>query len=370
MEQLNSPPMGVDELLGEALAQLPPMAEHLRACLAPLAEQRNILRSVLGDAGALRTLPSDGTYLSLAAVDGAYTLAPLFVGDQINILALATQSELHTGNVSIEGRRSINEFFPHAAGNEMFARTMMLAAELELLSSTSDDGVLTVIDGSHTTAITAIFEALSIDGPAQERICDDVMSDQIISSLEDMAERDTIIACPKSDSSTAVYNFAVAQGVHIPVCFPDKVLASLVLDPGESMTLDTLTPAWGRYDITSEHITSPKAQALRDRVHETVAGLRTGIRVALVKPPGSSTAIRVETKASVDDFETVDHWQAVVDDCAPPYTQEPVAQYIADYFAKSVSEIAKAQLDTARLDLAESADDELLEFLIRSYRTN
>lgn len=363
--------IGADEMLSDALDASRPLAEPLRAAIRPLADQRSRLREVLAGLGALKGLPQDdGSYLSLAAVDGAHAVTPLFVGDQINVLALAVQSDLGTGDIAIQGHRSFNHFLPHSPGNEVLAKAAMFAAELELLGSVVADDVVTVVDGSHLTAAIAISEALvSSDMPAHDYICDETMSYQIIAAVKALASRDDVVACPKSDSSTELSEFLELQGAALPLRFPDKVLASLVLNEGEVLALPQSEAPWDKYDLISQQITSSGGIWVRKRLDEAFAPLREGLRVAHVKPWGSSTAIRVETKASMDDFVTMDYWQALADDCEPPHTQEPVAQYIADHLAKGVSQVARVQLDTARLDLAESADDGLVEFLVRSYRT-
>lgn len=371
MQQDFASTLGIHEMLGEALDSATPLAQPLRRAIGPLADQRSMLREALGQAEAIKQLPDDSTYLSLAAVDGAYTVTPLFIGDQINVLAIAVRSDLKTGDVDIQGYRTENEFLPHSPINELHAKATMLTAELQLLHSAVGEDVLTVVDGSHTTAATAIAEALIHEGSlAHDRICDDVMSDQIISALEVLSGQESVVACPKSDSSTEISDFVEQQGVPVPMRLPDKVLASLVLEPGEVLALGESQAPWGRYDVISQQIASHQGRAVRARIDQACAGLHEGLRVAHVKPVGSATAIRVETKASVNDFETLDYWQALAEDCAPPHTQEPVAQYIADHLAKNVSELSKVQLDTARLDLAESADDGLLEFMVRTYRTS
>lgn len=373
MQQAFGAAMGVHEMLGQALDQMRPLAGSLRSAVAPLGRQRSYLRSTLGELGALRPLPDDGAYLSLTAVDGAYALAPLFIGDQINVLALSVSSDLGTGSVAIEGYRAVNEFFPHSPATETYAKAAMLSAELILAGEAASSGpatAVTVLDGSHSTAIASVLEALALEGSAAyEYICGDVMSDQIVSAVEAVAESEAVVACPKSDSSTDICDFAILHGVDLPMRLPDKVLASLVLDGGEVLDLPESHAPWERCDLISQQITSSAGQELRDRLRKASAPIREDLRVAHVKPSGASTAVRVETKASLDDFATLDVWQAIADDCAPPHTQEPVAQYIADHLAKNVAELSKVQLDEARLDLAESADDELLEFLIRSYRT-
>lgn len=372
MQQAFAESLGVHEMLGDALDQMPSLAESLRAAVTPLAEQRTRLRSTLSDLGAIKALPDDGAYISLTAVDGAFATSELFIGDQVNVLALAVSSDLGTGSVGIEGYKTVNEFFTHSPASETYAKGVMLGSEMILAAdaATRSDESVTVLDGSHSTGLLAVLESLVVEGsPAHEYMCGDVMSDQIVSALTTVARSESVVACPKSDSSTALADLLGQHGVKVSLQFPDKVLASLLLEPGEVLTLESSTAPWDRVDVVSHQITSLQGSALRDRVLEACEPLRRGLRIAHVKPRGSSTAVRVETKSHLDDFETMDYWQAIADDCAPPYTQEPVAQYIADHLAKNVSELSKVQLDSAHLDLAEGADDTLREFLIRSYRT-
>lgn len=373
MQQAFDETMGVHEMLGAALDQVTSLSNPLRAAVAPLSQQRSHLRNTLGNLGALIELPDDGAYAPLTAVDGAYAVSPLFIGDQVNVLAISVSSDLGTGSVDILGYKTINEFFPHSPASEAYAKAAMLSAELILAENAAGrpGDAITVLDGSHTTAMTAILDALTSDGsPAHEYMCGDVMSDQIVSAVENVTRSEAVVACPKADSSTEVCDFIEQQGIDVPMRFPDKVMASLLLEPGEVLALAESAAPWARLDVASHQITSSRGQALGARLLDASAPLRKGLRVAHVKPRGGSTAVRVETKASLDEFVTLDYWQAVADDCAPPYTQEPVAQYIADHLAKNVSELSKVQLDVARLDLAESAEDGLLEFLIRTYRTN
>lgn len=370
MAQANLEDLGVHEMLGAVLDETPPLASTLRASTGPLVAQRSMLRDALSRRDALRELPKDTPYLSLAAVDGAYTATPLFVGDQTNVLALAIRSTFDTGNLSIIGYRPASRFLPHSPDNEGYAKTAMLVSELDLLSEIATPDTVTLVDGSHTTAMTSILEGLTREGTPLYRLLTQPETEElIVGAIEVLTGREDVVASPKSDSSTELAAFVREQGVTLGLDFPDKVLASLLLDPGEVLVLPESHAPWGRYDIMARAVTSQHGQALRDKLGVLADGLRDGLRVAHIKPEGSSTAIRVETKRSIDEFETGDYWQAVADDCAPPYTQEPVAQYLVDHLAKSVSEVSKVQLDEARLDLAEAADDELLEFLVRTYRT-
>lgn len=373
MQQTFDKNPGVDEMLGESLDQLPRLADALRTSVVPLREHRNRLRSTLRARNAIRALPDDGAFISLTAVDGAYTTAELFVGDQVNVLALAVSSELGTGSVDIEDYLTVSEFFAHSPASEVFAKTAMMCAELSLAADADGgkDHAITILDGSHVTGVTAVLDGLTVESsPAHDYICGDVMSDQIISAVEALAASGSVVGCPKSDSSSALATLLEKEGAESSLRLPDKVLASLLLDPGEVLLLEESAAPWDRLDLISRQVTSQRGKAVRDRLLAACEPLREGLRVAHVKPRGSATAVRVETKAKLNEFQTIDYWQAVSDDCAPPYTQEPVAQYIADHLAKNVSQLSRLQLDSAHLDLAESADDALREFLIRSYRTN
>lgn len=361
---------GINEMLGEALDSTPALSAEVRTAVSPLLSHRESLRSTLRDSGAIRELPNDGSYLSLTAVDGACAVSPLFVGDQVNVLAASVSSDLDTGDVEILGYRTINEFLPHSPATELFTKAAMFSAELSLAAEFSRDDSLVVLDGSHASALITVVEALAASGSAAyEYICSDVISDEVIRAAQRVADNESTVACPKSDSSTELSDVVESQGVKVPAKFPDKVLASLLLDPNEVLDLKSATAPWDAYDVISRHVTSSQGKEILAALTPSVERLRGSLRVAHIKPEGSPTAVRVETKSSLDDFATMDCWQAIADDCAPPHTQEPVAQYIVDHIVKNVSELAKVQLAEARADLAEGADDRLLDLLIRSYRT-
>lgn len=360
----------VDEVLGSAIDSARPLASWVRDAWAPLMEHRESLRQTMRDTGVLRQLPGESSYLSVGAVDGAYTVTPLLLGDQINALAVSIHSDFRTNALTIWDSQARSDFVAHSAGTEAYAKALMLSLEVSLLEAGAEVDAVTLIDGSHATGVTAAMEALAAEGtPAGEYICSDVISDQVISAVERMARDESIVACPKADSSSAVCEWLARSGVSMPVRFPDKVVSSVLLDEGEVLALPDSSAPWEQFDLMSHHVRSDRAKAIRDRLVAACRPLKDGLRVAHVKPRGSSAAIRVESKASLNDFDSMDYWQAVADDCAAPHTQEPVAQYLADHLAKSVSEVGKVQLGSARLDLAESGDSDLLSLLTHMYRT-
>jgi len=363
--------LDVDQVLGSAIESAEPLAARLRAECAPLAQHRQYLRDALFSQGVLQQLPSDPSYFSVGAVDGAYTISPLFLGDQIGVLAVSIESDLQTREVIVRGSESESRFLPHSPASEAHAKAMMFSLELSLLKEPEGVDAVTIVDGSHTTGPTAAMEALTVEeSPAHEYICDDVISDQMIAGIESLSARDSIVACPKSDSSRALGQWIEAQGVELPTTFPDKVLSAFLLEGGEVLTLRESAAPWEKFDMMSHQVTSDRGVMIKDRIIKACAPLRNGIQVAHAKPHGSDMAIRVETKSELDGFGAMDRWQAVADDCTPPHTQEPVAQYLADYIAKDVAQVSAIQLESARLDLADSGDSEVLGLLARTYRTS
>lgn len=359
-------------MLADAIGALPPLASVLHAAVAPLREQRAAIRTALADSEALGALPTDEPYLSLCAVDGAYTLASLFIGDQVNSLAVSVRSEFGSGEVSIEGHRSDSTFLPHSSGTDLLAKTMMMRRELELLALPRPAASLVIIDGSHLTAAIALLEALASEGSeARDQLIDAMSPEELHTHLSRIATEGAMVACPKSDSSTDLAAFIASLGVDLPMRFPDKVLASLILEEGEVLVLPRSAPPWAMLDMRAHHVTSHAMHPYRAAVVSALEPLRDApLKIAHMKPLGATTALRIETKGSISDFEANDYRQAVADDCAPPFSQEPTVQHLADFIAKSVSETAKVQLAVAQADLgALDGDEQLLEFMIRTYRT-
>lgn len=364
----------IHDMLGSIIDTMEPLAASLTQQLGPIQEQTRDIRTTLTDSGALQPLPTDPSYLSIAAVDGAYTTSRLSIGDQTNVLAVAIRSDLDTRAVNIMGYHPDSQFMPHSPYTDLYAQVAMLSAELTLLDETTGDDVISIIDGSHLGAATTILEALTYEegNPAHDLVTN--QAETILPALANMAASETILACPKIDSSTELHDHLAQHGYTLPTRFPDKVLASLILEPGESLNLPACQPPWERFEATAHHVVSETGRPIRDRIIDILTPLKTdhGLTITHTKPHYSPTSLRIETKATVDPFEATDYHQAITEDCLAPHTQEPVAQYIADTLAKNVSNIATAQLETARLDLAQNPNinPAVLELFTRNYRTN
>ena len=179
----------------------------------------------------------------------------------------------------------------------------MLSSELSLIP-TMPIGTVTVLDGSFAS-----------HDPNEAA---DILSSEPF-----------VVACPKSDSHQRLWHECGLVGTALP----DKVLAALLLDEGEMLLGDRDFPAT---DDNTDLTTIP---------------------VAHLRPFGATTAVTVETSPLLDVFERREVLNVVAADCHPPFTQEPVVQYVTDLFAKDISAIARAQMETARLDAAEHGLD-------------
>lgn len=371
--------MVAPEMLAAVLDGSPDLAQRIRSMVAPVQREREAIRAYLlgsddGDDVHIAPLPTDSAYTAVGACDGGFVLNSLALGDHVSTLAVAVRSCL-SGVMQIAGHRAWSDFLTHHSDDAaVMTQAVMMAGELSLLSSLDDGRTVTMIDGSHVTPLIAVNVALA---STEQRVRDEVYAladDGLVDWVRYAAESPTVVACPKFDSSTDLWTALRGRMPSLAENgLPDKVLASMVLEPGEMLVSrrDAGVASWRRLYDTVGRSSDDKARALaQDLVGAAEALRRTPhIRVYHLKPVGAAAAIRVEVKP-VDDFETADVIAAIGNDCAPPFVQEPVAQYLADIMAKSVSAAANFQMESARLALADAGETSLLDFLLRRYRTS
>lgn len=356
------------EMLRDVLESAPSLSALVRNVVQPIQAERQAIRELLLDGGHITPLPDEPPLYSVGAADGAYVASPLAIGDHLCTLAVAVKGGRAEADVDITGHRAWSDFQPHTAAGEDLAKAVMMTDELTLLAGFDSD-VVTVIDGSHITHLISIIYAL---GNTPEPALTPLMerAETLIEASDHVAKAANVVACPKSDSSTALWAYCASHLSLRGHGLPDKVLASLVLNSGEVLANEKPSPAWERLNYTQGRATG-QPRALVDRLRQSASAMRSeGIRVFHAKPHGASLALRIETKATADEFDLADQIAALCNDCEPPHIQEPLVQYLADIFAKSVSTGADVQLETARLDMAEAGETDYLEHLLRYYRTS
>lgn len=356
-------------LMDALIAETPPILGAIQDLVGPIHDERDRIRALLGEMEAIRPMPTCEPTTSVAAVDGAYTITPLAVGDHIS--TLATAAVVDDGGVGVTGHRAWSDFRAHTDEQDTLATGVMMAQEAALLTTLPQDCV-GIVDGSHVTALIAVTMALaSTDDTVRDQmiaVCEDA---SVVEGFDQLAAASGVVACPKADSSRNLWEMCATRLRLGGTGLPDKVLASLVLDPGEVLVSDRAAPAWERFYATTARVDDHKAKVLASRLADAIEPLR-GQQVSIIhaKPEGATVAVRVEIKPTVDEFMMMDQIAAICGNCEPPYIQEPLSQHLADTFAKQVSTNATVQLANARLDLSEQGESTYLDHLLRHYRTS
>lgn len=374
MAGIDEPPQLPQEVLKSMLDRIPQIASDAKGLISPVLEARNRLRDVLLQKKWIEIIPDNGPTLdSVAAVDGGQVVESMYAGDLVAALAVAAEG-LHPSNLtaSVRVHSSWTRFLVHNYDLDRLAKCAMVAQELALLGGLTHDMV--IFDGSHQTPVIVLNSALASEDADVRRLAVEVCNEfKVKDCLEQLCLKDNIIACPKSDSSRDLsryyeknLSYEFPDGLHLPAS--DKVLAALVLEPGEMLKAARVPESWSKL-----HIISAKDQAaggMANSLDAVIAPLRDrDIAVYYAKPYGSSTAVKVEFKRRLGPERRIQTARMVSAETPGPHLQEPFCQFLADLWAKSVGLAVAAQLQGVRLDIAEQANPAHLEYLLRSYRT-
>ena len=372
---LDEVPQLPQEVLKSMLDRIPEIAQDARALISPVSQARDQLRDVLKRRNWIETIPPDLPFLdSVSAVDGGHVVQSMYAGDLVASLAVAAEG-LHPVNLaaSCQVHSSWSRFLVHNFDLDRLAKCAMVAQELSLLGGLDHD--IVIFDGSHQTPIIILNSALASESPEVRQLAVDVCEEfNVVEGLQRLCTRDNIVACPKSDSSRDLSRYyekhlasEFPNGLNLPAS--DKVLAALVLEPGEMLKAAQVPESWADLHIFSAR-GDPRAKAMADSLNAIISPLRSrGIAVYYAKPPSSSTAVKVEFKKRLGAERRIQTARMVSAETPGPHLQEPFCQFLADLWAKSVSLAVSAQIQGMRLDLADHSDPTYLEYLLRSYRT-
>jgi hypothetical protein len=374
MPGIDEAPQLPQEVLKSMLDRIPQISLDAKDLITPVSEARDQLRDALMQRKWIEPIPDDVPALdSVAAVDGGQVVESMYAGDLVAALAVAAEG-LHPANLTASARvhSSWTRFLVHNYDLDRLSKCAMVAQELSLLGGLDHDMV--IFDGSHQTPVIVLNSALA-SGDAEVRrlaveVCDEF---DVESGLQQLCFRDNIIACPKSDSSRDLSQYyernlgrEFPNGLHLPAS--DKVLAALVLEPGEMLNAAQVPNSWSELHIISAK--DPVASQMAKKLDAVISPLRDrDIAVYYAKPYEASTAVKVEFKKRLGSERRVQTARMISIETPGPHLQEPFCQFLADLWAKSVSLAVAAQIQGVRLDIAEHASPAHLEYLLRSYRT-
>jgi hypothetical protein len=382
----NSSPAGQDGALRlpaavvqQMLEPVDELAEHAHAMVGPLLADKDRLKEVMHNHGVIRPIGDDDVGDSIACVDGAQVTANLYLGDLVSACAVAAEGLRTDRPGSARASRQWSKFVRHDPDVDGLGKAAMAALEVHLLAGLDHD--VAIIDGSHMTFVIAFNAVLSsLSTTAQEQfveLADDLDLVDALTKVCDDQDGAHVVACPKSDSSTAFAEY-VAGTCGIDVGTNDKMLATIVLDEGEMLApMRPSASQWGKLHIGAREHAAPATIALAKALNDAIAPLRDtqvdgrGIGLTYVRPERSQTVVKVEFKRSQGRDHGPRLARSLCHDIHPPFVMEPFSQFLADGWAKSISDAARAQQSAVTnkfVGLSDTAP-EAVEYLIRRYRT-
>lgn len=355
------------DIIAAMLESAPALAGRVRAMVRPVSQSRQAIRAHFIETGQITPTSQVAPY-QVGCADGGSVITPTKAGDHISTLAVAVAEVDSEGGVGAIASRAWSDFRAHSHDAETLAKAVMMAHELEMLATIPDD-TIKMVDGSLRTHLTALYTGLAAtDDRTRDRVISVLHASPLTDTLTHLTQNAMVLGCPKADSSVSVWR-TCAEVLDLPGDpIPDKTLATLVLEPGESLVTTTSAGSWAPLHAARARVTDPRAKLLADQITTLTQSLTIDtIRVHLAKPHGSTTALRIETNAALDDFTRDDVISSLCMAVTAPFIEEPLPQHIADLFAKNVAVGASVHLEALYMDL--SPDDvDLIEYL-RPYRT-
>lgn len=358
------------EIMAALVENTTSLDDIVRSLVEPIRFEREAIRAYFEQKGAISRIEDGTPTHPVGASDGAYLTSQTVVGDMLATLAISLCRGLD-GAVEVTGHRHWTDFRAHSPENEVLVKAVMMAHEQALLTTLPNEAIK-IIDGSHVTPLIALNIALaSADDAVREHVIDLCRTEGIADAIGAIAGDDQVIACPKSDSSLDLWSECNDHLVLHGSPLPDKALATLVLEPGEVLSSKRTPPAsWKYLHATQGRVTDSRARLIADRINDAIRPLRGEEEIAVhhAKPEGGVSVIRMELHPDLD-FASPDMIASVCATVHTPFIQEPLAQYLADIFAKNLAVLSDVQMARTRLALSEGGDPAYLEYLT-NYRTN
>ena len=234
--ETSAPNLPQDVIQG-LLDRVPQLTDDAQAMLAPVSDQKDVLRKVLLDDGRILPIPNEVAGRTLVAVDGAPVMESLYAADLLGAVAVAAEGLNPpglTGAGDCAAQSTWVRFLRHDSDLDRLAKAAMMAQELALLRGLSHD--VCILDGSHQTAAIVFNSVLTSQSDAVRQlgveVCREFDTPGALADVCHPKRGQKIVASPKSDSSTFLADyFGEKYGMSLPVT--DKFLAAMVLEPGE-----------------------------------------------------------------------------------------------------------------------------------------
>lgn len=356
----------IDHVLAAAAA----VPAQVEAALGEALGQAEAWRGLLGEAGMLFTVPTDAPDRAVSAVDGAWTSTPLVAGDltvALAVRATATPTGSPLGGLGVQGGEDYVGFRPHSSTMDGFPKAMMMLLETALSAATpTDHSVLSIIDGTHTSAYQAIVVALAgveeghpLLGRARDL--------DLPGMLRVVATHPDVVAAPKSTSATDLWDTLERLGATSSVPpLPDKTLATILLAPGEGVFVH------GRARRLPPPPREGPGGVVAAACWQAMAGTPVvdDYQVVLAKPHRAHSVFRIEAGADAGVFQAVGNATTVVRSECVPHLAEPLVQHLADTFCKEQVTAATSLAASALTQALADTTPTLAQALAAPYRTS
>jgi len=298
------PPRLPEEVLKTLLDRIPETSRQAQALIGPIAEQADKIRHFVDERGWIEAIDNRPSSDTIAAVDGAHAVDSTYAGDFVSAIAVAAEGLTPAGLVgSCRVHSAWSEFMVHDFDLDRLAKVAMIAQELALLTQLPHD--IVVLDGSHQTPVVVLNSALASQSERVREYASQLCAEfEVVDNLQRLINSDRVVACPKADASRDLGEYiakawATEHGTSLSIPAADKVLAALVLEPGQMFKAFPVSKEWKRLHIAARADSGDvAANQLAHDLDSTIDPLRNQeVRIAYVKPHTCSTAIKVEFKS-------------------------------------------------------------------------
>lgn len=306
---------------------------------------REPVRTSLQSCGWIQQIPDHpSTDYTIAAVDGSNRVESSFAGDLM--VATATSAPgLHSSGELKDITESWADFSAHSFDASEAARIHMFCRELHVLNNIDYD--MRIIDGTHVNPLAAIIRGLRGSHHLQQTTAGLLENFDVHEAVTLLAAPHSgVISLAKADTSTHIVEMLRSHPTfHSMPTVVDKMLAALVLEPGEVILPLPSSPHLLEMIINSACGTSnPEFKAAESGLVDALMPLSQVINEgrlfnAYLKPVTMVTTLKMQFVASTSDpyaaFEEIGATAGAISrECYGPELLEPYPQYTADMKAK------------------------------------
>lgn len=361
----------VDELLGQSER----IGDALFLAFQEVRQQREKYRSQLQSENLIRR-DSELGYPDIpttCGIDGSYGIERLLSTDLVATAAVAIEGLTPPSEMRHWERPHHKPFIQpvkHHEETSNIIRALMMGFELQLAQRAPHDIVF--LDGSLTTPLIYLNQALNKFAPLTERVLKEKLQSEISETLTAYKE---VLSSQRSDHlfcGVPKYSVKREMGERFgwPESYNDRALLTHLLAPGEFVSPLTMQSPPEPWHLNLQPLPNREAlQALR----EEILGALDRLAVIYYRPHNWIPALRLEVAPAVaqNSHRLGLLFQGIKHQCRTPSILEPYPLYMADRIAKHLSKAIPALRQVTTQRMAERYEGELSDILfdMHGYRT-